>query len=312
MLIGLNPSAKKAAPAAQNARPDIFDATTADFETSVIRESMSRPVIVDFWAPWCGPCKQLGPMIESAVAAKGGKVALAKIDIDQNPELAQAFRVQSIPMVVAMYQGQPVGAFAGARPKADIDNLIDQLIKLQAQNQPEAIDIPAALKDAAGFLAAGDFMQAQQLYAAILSQDESNAQAYAGLVRVLIAAGETDQAQAMIDGAPDKISKSTEIAAVRTALELARSAPGESPEQIAARLTVDPANPELLFNHAEACFARGMKEQAVESLITLIRSNRAWEDEKGRKQLLKYFEAWGAADPASLAGRKRLSSVLFS
>ena len=312
MLIGFKPQAKKQdAPAAPTGEA-IYDVTTADFETSVIKESMTRPVIIDFWAPWCGPCKQLGPMIEASVNAKKGKVALAKVDIDQNPELAQAFRVQSIPMIVAMYQGQPVGAFAGARPKADIDKLVDQLAAMQAQAQPEAIDIPVALKDAAVFLSEGDLMSAQQLYAAVLGQEENNLQAYIGIIRVLIAAGELDQAQAMIINAPEQISKANGFGAAQTALDLARAAPKDDIAILADQVKEDPNNPEHLFNYAEACFAKGLKTEAVDALIELIKSHRSWEDEKGRKQLLRYFEAWGFADPAAVAGRKRLSAVLFS
>jgi putative thioredoxin len=312
MLIGFKPQAKKQDVPAAVAGEDIYDVTSADFETLVMKESMTRPVIIDFWAPWCEPCKQLGPVIEAAVTSKKGKVALAKVDIDQNPELAQAFRVQSIPMVVALYQGQPVGAFAGARPKADIDKLVDQLAAIQARTQPEALDIPAVLKDAAIFLSEGDLMQAQQLYAAVLGQEENNLQAYLGIIRVLIAAGELDQAQAMISNAPEPIAKANGFGAAQTALDLVKSAPKDDVATLAEQVKAAPENPDILFNYAEACFAKGLKTEAVDALITLIRSNRTWEDEKARKQLLKYFEAWGFADPDAVAGRKRLSAVLFS
>ena len=309
MLIGLPPTAKPAA-AADDV---IYDVTTADFETSVLKASMERPVIIDFWAPWCGPCKQLGPLLEGAVNAQGGKVALAKIDIDKNPELAQAFRVQSIPMVVAMYQGQPVTAFAGARPKAEIDQLIAQLVQVANQNKPDAIDIPAALKDAATLLAANDFMGAQNLYVAVLQQDEENAGAYTGLVRVLIAAGELDQAQAMLDDAPEKITKDLLFAATKTALELARSAP--APDELAAlkaKVQSAPEDFEARFAYAEAACAAGAKDEAADALLEIIRRDRTWQDDKARKELLRYFEAWGFSDPASVAGRRKLSTLLFS
>lgn len=314
MLIGLTPTPKpKPAEAASGqGSPAIYDVTTADFETKVIQESVSRPVIIDFWAPWCGPCKQLGPILEAAVAAKGGKIALAKVDIDQNPEIAQAFRVQSIPMVVALYQGQPVTAFAGARPKADIDTLIDQLVKLQNQNNPEALDIPLALKDAALLLAENDLVGAQQIYAAILTQEEHNVEAYVGLVRILIAAVEYEDAQAMITNAPEVIKKSPVFAAAQTALDLARNAPTDDLSLLAQKAQAAPDDPDAQFTYAEACFAHGRKEEATTALVDLMRRNRAWEDDKARKQLLKYFEAWGNADPATVAGRKKLSAVLFS
>lgn len=313
MLIGLTPTPQPkpdAAPDAQGAA--IYDVSTPEFETKVIKESLTRPVIIDFWAPWCGPCKQLGPILEAAVAAKGGKIALAKVDIDQNPQIAQAFRVQSIPMVVALYQGQPVTAFAGARPKADIDTLIDQLLKLHHQNSPEAIDVPAALKEAALLLSENDLIGAQQIYAAVLTQDEKNVEAYVGLIRIMIAAAEYDEAQAMIEQAPEGIKKASGFAAAQTALDLARNAPVDDLAALEARIKANPESPDAQFSYAEACFARGLKDEAVTALVELMRRNRAWEDDKARKQLLKYFEAWGHSDPATVAGRKRLSSVLFS
>lgn len=314
MLIGLpsTPKPTSSAPASQSSAA-IYDVTTAEFESKVVQESLKRPVIIDFWAPWCGPCKQLGPIIEAAVAAKGGKIALAKVDIDKSPEIAQAFRVQSIPMVVALYQGQPVTAFAGARPKADIDRLIDELMKLQNQNNPEAIDVPQALKDAALFLAQKDLAGAQGLYAAILHQDEKNVEAYVGIIRVIIAAGELDQAQAMIDQAPEPIKKNIGFNAAQVALDLAKTAPSDADfAALETKLKAAPDQPEAMFAYAEACFAKGMKEEASSALTGILRRNRGWEDDKARKQLLKYFEAWGNADPATVSGRKKLSSVLFS
>ena len=311
MLIGLNSTAKKSTSSVPQDKA-IYDATTADFETTVLKASMDRPVIIDFWAPWCGPCKQLGPLLEGAVTAQGGKVALAKVDIDRNPELAQAFRVQSIPMVVAMFMGQPVTAFSGARPKAEIDALLDQLVALAAKNKPEALDIPAALQEAAAYLAANDLLAAQNIYTAILAQDENNVSAYTGLIRTLIAAGELDQAEAMVTDAPDKIAGNSGFAAAGTALDLARSAPGDDLAVLAAKMQAAPDDPALRFDYAEACFARGNKEEACEALLHLIRHFRAWEDDKARKQLLRYFEAWGPADPATMAGRRKLSTLLFS
>jgi len=317
MLIGMNSAAKTAqqspAPAANDAAANvIYDVSSAEFETKVMRASMERPVLIDFWATWCGPCKQLGPILEAAVLAKQGQVALAKVDIDRNPELAQAFRVQSVPMVVALYMGQPVGAFAGVRPAADIEKLLDQLVKMHQQNQPQALDIPAALKQAAELLAAQDLAGAQQIYGAILHQDEHNAQAYCGLIRIMIAAGEMDQAEALLTQAPEKIAKDPAFAAAKTAIELARTAPTDDVANLKAKTESDPQNPQVWFDYAEACFGQGLKDEAVEALVKLIRVNRAWEDEKGRKQLLRYFEAWGPIDPATISGRKRLSAVLFS
>lgn len=305
MLIGLNPSAPKA-PAANAA---IFDATTATFESAVVKASMDKPVLIDFWAPWCGPCKQLGPILEQAVTARGGKVALAKVDIDQNPDLAQAFRVQSIPMVVVLYQGQPITAFAGARPKADIDQLLDQLVDLQAKNGAGAPDISSALKDAAGLAAAYDYQGARQIYTAILQYDPDQADAFAGLVRTLIEMGELTDAQQLMAEAPAKIAASPVFPGLKTALELAAAAPADA---VAPEAPTDLNDPAGLYEYAEACFSQGLKDHAVDALVELIRKHRSWDDEKARKQLLRYFEAWGFADPASVAGRRKLSAVLFS
>lgn len=309
MLIGM-PSAAK--PPAKDAA--IYDATTADFETTVLKASMERPVIIDFWAPWCGPCKQLGPLLEAAVSAQGGKVALAKIDIDKNPELAQAFRVQSIPMVVAMYQGQPVTAFAGARPKAEIDQLIAQLVQVAGQGKPASVDIPSALKEAATLLAAGDFMAAQELYVAVLTQDEDHAAAYTGLVRVLIAAGETEQAATMLDDASDKVRADPLYAQTLTLLQQSREAPAAQAAlaKMAEKLLATPDDLDARYAYGEAAFAAGAKDEAAGAMLEIIRRDRAWQDGKAKAQLLTYLEIWGFADPASMAARRKLSTLLFS
>ena len=310
MLIGLNPKSPTPKSAASN--DNIYDVTTQEFETKILAESQKRPVIIDFWAPWCGPCKQLMPVMEEVVGAKDGKVALAKVNIDDNPELAQAFRVQSVPMIVAFYQGQAVAGFAGARPKSEIDKLVTQLVEMHRQQQPDTLDVPAALKEAAHFMAEENFSEAEQIYGAVLAQDNMNTQAIAGLMRVLMATDGLEQAKLMNLSVPDQITKDPYIISVRTALELAQNTPRSDIQGIEAKLKAEPENPELLFNYAEACFAAGQKDKAVDALVTIIRTNRAWEDDKPRQQLLKYFEAWGHMDPASVSGQRKLSSLLFS
>ncbi len=313
MLIGLNKKQDTTPVASSSAHDFIFDATTSGFENDVLKASMDRPILIDFWAPWCGPCKQLMPILEQLVAARQGKVALAKVNIDEHPELAQAFRVQSVPMVVAMYRGQPVTGFAGVRPQKDIDHLLEQLIALHNQNQPEALDIPAALKDAALLLDGGDLAGAQNLYAQILMQDAIQVDAYVGMVRVMIAAGDMDQAAGMVTGAPEQISGDPRFAAAKTALELAEKAQQAGDvSAIERRMISDPTDLQAKYDYAEAAFANGFKDKAVDALIDSIRINKAWEDGKAKQLLLKYFESWGFADPASVAGRRKLSSVLFS
>lgn len=315
---GLQPQAGPQAPARDQAQPPaevIFEAGVADFETRVLAASMERPVIVDFWAPWCGPCRQLMPVLEAAVDAAGGQVLLAKVNIDENPELAQALRVQSVPTVYAFFGGRPVEAFQGAQPESQIRAFVDALIQLARANAPDAIDVPGTLKAAAEALSGGDFAAAQGLYAQVLQQDEKNVEAYTGMVRVFIAAKALDQAQGLIDSAPPEIAKNPNFAAARTALELALKAPGADNGALAtlrAGVEKNPADQQARIDLAEALFAAGEREEAVEILLGSIGLDRAWNEQAARKALLRLFEAMGHGDPLTVAARKKLSSLLFS
>ena len=314
-LFGFTPQKKNMegapAPAPQGF---VFDVTTARFEAEVLKASMQKPVLVDFWAPWCGPCKQLMPVLEAEVAAAKGEVLLAKVNIDETPDLAQALRIQSVPTVMAFFQGQPVTGFAGARPASEIKNLIAQLVKLARSSMPDAIDIPAALKQAAEMLASGQIPEAQQIYMAVLSQDEANAEAYAGLARAFIAAGAVDEAEEFIAQAPEGIGKSPAMTAAKTALEIAKGA-GEAARKLKPLLDKVHAAPEdhqARFDLAGAQFAAGQRAEAIDNLLHIVAKDRGWNDEAARLELLRFFEAMGFADPLSAEGRKKLSRLLFS
>lgn len=317
MLIG-TPKPASPAPAA-NGGPggNVFDVTSQNFEALVIKASMTTPVLVDFWAPWCGPCKQLGPMLEDAIARANGAVKMAKINVDDNQDLAQAMRVQSIPTVYAFFQGQPVTAFTGVRSQSELDSLMDQLVKLAKQGAPDAVDVPATLALAAQSMALGDIPTAQGYYAQVLGQDENNEAAYAGMIRSFVALPDLEQAQYMLDDAPEAIAKTPEFAAARIAVEMAANAPqmGEL-EKIAKAVEGSPDDNQMRFDYAVALFGAGQKKEAVDQLLEIIRRDRGkeakWEDDKARQHLLKLFEAMGPSDPETLAGRRKLSSLLFA
>ena len=285
------------------------DATTQSFAADVIEASHATPVIVDFWAPWCGPCKQIAPILEKTVRDADGKVALVKVNIDENPEIAQQLRIQSIPAVFAFQQGQPVDGFIGAQPESQIKRFVERLVGPMGPSPLEQ-----ALEQAKQALDEGDHATASNIYGQILRQVPGETAAIAGLVRCLVAAGDLAEARELVDGLDDEALKDAEVEGAISALSLAEQA-GEGDADIAAllaRLAQDPGDHQARFDLAMAHHGAGRNEQAIDELIEIIRRDRAWNDEAARQQLLKLFEALGHGDPLTVAGRRKLSSILFS
>ncbi|MEQ9326356.1 MAG: thioredoxin [Rhodospirillales bacterium] len=291
----------------------IKESDSAHFMADVIEASRDMPVIVDFWATWCGPCKTLGPMLEKAVAAAGGAVRMVKIDVDRNPEISAQLRIQSIPTVYAFYQGQPVDGFQGALPESQIKAFIDKLIEMSGGQSP-AEDLAAVMEQAAALLADGDAAAAANLYAKVLEADPENAVAIGALARAYLALGEGEAAKEMIEGLSEALKLAAPVQAALSAIELAAQA-GESAGKLAGLHEAVAANPkdhQARIDLAMALYATGDREGAVDQLLESISIDRAWNEEAARKQLVKLFDAFGPTDPLTVASRRRLSSILFS
>ena len=285
----------------------IKDSDAAGFMSDVIEASMQVPVIVDFWAPWCGPCKQLGPMLEKLVRQAGGMVRLVKINVDENQEIAAQLRVQSIPMVYAFKDGRPVDAFSGALPESQLKTFIEKL--LGGAKPP----IEAALDEAQALLEGGDAQNALELYSQIQAQDPENDKALAGVIRANVALGETETVQQIVDALPAEIIAKGEVAAAISAFELSQQTE-ESGDVAELREKVEaaPDDQQARLDYAVALFGAGQNETAIDELVEMVRKDRNWNDEAARKQLLKMFEALGPTHELTINGRRLLSSVLFS
>ena len=284
----------------------VKDVTTATFRQDVIADSMRQPVLVDFWAPWCGPCKQLGPLIEKAVASAGGKVKLVKMNIDDHPQIAGQLGIQSIPAVIAFQKGQPIDGFVGALPESQIKGFIERLVG------PLGDPMQALLDEAGEAEAAGDVETAAAVYAEILSADENNVAALVGLAKIHLGAGELDQAKAVLSMATGSAAGDPAIAAVKAAVDLAEQSAGLGEvDDLKRRVDGDPNDMQARFDLAIAHNGKNMREEATDGLIEIMRRDRGWNDEGARKQLLQFFEAWGPMDKASVAGRRKLSGLLF-
>lgn len=297
-------------PAAAAPSDLIKDATEASFMADVIEPSAQVPVIVDFWAPWCGPCKTLGPALEAAVTAAKGRVRMVKINVDQNQMLASQLRIQSIPTVYAFWQGQPVDGFQGALPPSEVKRFVDTIAAMGPEPDGGLAD---ALIAAEQMLEEGAAADAAETFAAILEEEPGNAAAYAGLIRSHLAIGNLDEAAALADKAPAEVTKSKEVEATRAQIELARQAAKAGPlDELHALLAKDPTNRQAMFDLATAQHAAGDVEGAVTTLLDLFKLDREWNEGAARAQLMVIFEALKPTDPVVLKGRRRLSSMIFA
>jgi len=306
--------AKKRGPMLQNgggtaAAADVVkDTTTQAFVKDVIEESRRQPVLVDFWAPWCGPCKQLTPVLEKAVSAAKGKVKLAKMNIDEHPAIPGQLGIQSIPAVIAFSNGQPIDGFMGALPESQVMAFLERLTKGKVGGEEQDL-----LKAADAALADGNATDAAGLYSELLAQDAGNVAALAGLARCHVQVGALDQAKQTLAMVPEAKRNESVVAAARAALEIAEQAKSVGPtEEIERKVAANPLDHQARFDLATALNAKGKRAEAVEQLLAIVKRDRTWNDDGARKQLVQFFDAWGPTDEATVEGRKRLSSILFS
>ncbi|MDB5644006.1 MAG: thioredoxin [Hyphomicrobiales bacterium] len=285
----------------------IKNTTTATFRDDVISESTRRPVLVDFWAPWCGPCKQMTPIIEKTVASAGGKVKLVKMNIDEHPQIAGQLGIKSIPAVVAFQNGRPVDGFVGALPESQIKGFIERLVG------PVEDEIGALLAEGEAALAEERMQEAGEIFSEILQAEPDNAAAAAGLARALLALDRPTDALAVLESLPPEGATDTKVQAVRTAVDLALKAAdlGDLGE-FEAKLAADPDDHQARFDLAVALNGRGERQAAADALLYIIKKQRTWEDDKARQQLLQFFEAWGPLEQDTINARRKLSTLLFS
>lgn len=288
----------------------IKDGSEASFMEDVIAPSDETPIIVDFWAPWCGPCKTLGPALEAAVAAAKGAVKMVKINVDENQALAGQLRIQSIPTVYAFHKGQPVDGFQGNIAASDIKRFVEKLAALGPAPDNGLAD---AIEAAEAMLAEGALDDAVETFTAILDEEPENVLAYAGLIRAHLALGNLDLAETLITTAPDALIKSKEVEATRAQLALARQAASAGPvDDLRAALAADPSDLQVMFDLAGALLATERKEEAISTLLDLFKLDREWNDGAARSQLFTIFDALKPTDPIVLAARRRLSSMIFA
>ena len=286
----------------------VIDTTTQGFVKDVIEESKRQPVLVDFWAPWCGPCKQLTPILEKAVKAAKGKIKLAKMNIDEHPAIPGQMGIQSIPAVIAFVNGQPADGFMGALPESQVIAFLERVTKSKIGAEDQDM-----LKAADAALAAGSAADAAGLYGQLLAQDGGNVAALAGLARCYVQTGALEQAKQTLAMVPEAKRNEAPVAAARAALEVAVQAKSVGPiDELEKKLAANPLDHQARFDLAAALNAKGKRAEAANHLLEIVKRDRKWNEDGARKQLVQFFEAWGPTAPTTVEGRKRLSSILFS
>jgi putative thioredoxin len=286
----------------------IKETTTQGFMKDVIEESKRQPVLIDFWAPWCGPCKQLTPILEKAVKAAKGKVKLVKMNIDDHPAIPGQMGIQSIPAVIAFVNGQPSDGFMGAQSEGQVNAFLERLTKGAVAGETKDL-----LAEADAALAAGNVEHAAAVYSDILTEDKTNIAALAGLARTLVAANQIEKAKQVLAQVPEAKRNDAAVAAAQAAIDIAEQASSVGPiGELEQKVAADPRDHQARFDLAVALNAGGKRAEAVEHLMEIVKRDRKWNDDGARKQLVQFFEAWGPTDEATVNGRKRLSSILFA
>ena len=297
---------------APQAAPDLIkETTTQTFVKDVIEESKRQPVLIDFWAPWCGPCRQLTPILEKAVRAAKGKVKLVKMNIDEHPAIPGQMGIQSIPAVIAFVNGQPADGFMGAVPESQVTAFINKVSA--AMPGAGGPDIAEILKEAEAVLAEGDPATAAQIYAEVLAADAANIPAIAGLAKSYMATGAIDQAKQTLAMVPESKRNDPAVKAVQAAIDLAEQAKSLGPvTELEQKVAANPLDHQARFDLATALNASGNRGEATQQLLEIVKRDRKWNEDGARKQLVQFFDAWGPTDEATVEGRKKLSTILFS